>query len=104
VSEKHVETNLHITAAAASLSTTVISPPHFGQSQDDTVGAISVDRITGAIFRRWRQKSSDKDRWYLAMKPKYHMRTKSLGNTCRRNRRMNLEAESVIKRCLLARA
>jgi len=63
VSEKHLGTNLHINCAAVSLSNIVIIPPHFRQAQDDTAGAISVDRMTGAIFNRWRQKSSDTDRW-----------------------------------------
>ena len=43
VSEKHFETNLHIICVAVTLSTTVMVPPHFGQTQDDTAGAISVD-------------------------------------------------------------
>ena len=52
VSEKQLGANAHITSAAVSLSVTVMVPPHFGQTQDDTFGAISVDRITGAIPSR----------------------------------------------------
>ena len=62
VSEKHSEANLHINCAAVTLSMIVIVAPHFGQTQDDEA-AISVDRTTGAIARRWRQSSSDEDRW-----------------------------------------
>jgi hypothetical protein len=43
VSGKHSEGNLHINCAAVTLSTIVIVAPHFGQTQDETTGAISVD-------------------------------------------------------------
>ena len=63
VSGKHLGTNLHLNCAAVSLSRTVMVPPHFGQTQDETARTISVDRMTGVIPRRWRQRSSDKERW-----------------------------------------
>ena len=63
VSEKHFETNLHIICAGVSVSTMFMVPPHLGQSQDDPVIGISFARVTVAISSRWRQSSSDKDRW-----------------------------------------
>jgi hypothetical protein len=71
VSWKHFGTNLQINCAAVNLSTIVIVPPHVGQTQDETARAISVERITGAIPKRCRQRSSEEDRWKLAMKPKW---------------------------------
>ena len=62
VSEKHFETNFHINSAGVSLAATVMTPAHFGQTQDEGVGAISVDRIMGTIPSRWRQRSRDMDR------------------------------------------
>jgi hypothetical protein len=63
VAEKHLETNLHIICAAVSRSTTVMTPPHWGQVQHGPVREISVERIMGAIPSRWRQSSSDEDLW-----------------------------------------
>ena len=63
VSEKHFDTNRHITSAVVSVSTTVMTPPHFGQTQDDMAEEVSVDGMMGAIPKRWRQRSRDEDRW-----------------------------------------
>jgi hypothetical protein len=52
VSKAHFETNLHIICAGVSLSMTAMSPPHLGQVQDDTLGALSVEPMTGAILSR----------------------------------------------------
>ena len=59
---KHFETKLHVICSAVSLSTIVMTPPHVGQTQDETGRAFSVGRITGAIPNSWRQRSSDEDR------------------------------------------
>ena len=48
VSEKHLETNLHMICAGVSVSTTFMVPPHLGQSQDDPVIGISFAPVTVA--------------------------------------------------------
>src|SRR5262252_2117801 len=103
VSEKHSEANLQVTWAAVSLSMIMMGVWQTGHNQE-LVEAASIDRRTGVIPNSLRQSSMDADRWELAMKPKCRMRTKPLGSTCTRKRRMNSAAETIINRCLLPRA
>ena len=100
VSAKHFETNLQTISAGLSLSMTIIGARHVGQSREG-LSARSCECTTGVICNNRRQTSSRTDRWEFAMKPKCRIRTKPFGSTCRRNRRMNSSAETVIFFCLL---
>jgi hypothetical protein len=100
VSAKHVETSLQTISAGLSLLMTIIGARHVAQSREG-LSALSSECATGVMCSKRRQTSSKVDRWEFAMKPKCRIRTKPFGSTCRRNRRMNSSAETVIFFCLL---
>jgi hypothetical protein len=95
VSEKHFETNRQAISAGLRLSMTIIGVRQVGHSRDELLAASSA-RTTGVICNNRRQTSRRADRWEFAMKPKCRIRTKPFGSTCRRHRRANSSAETVI--------
>ena len=70
VSEKHSETNFHISWIAVSRWVTIISPPHFGQNQPEEAEGVSVEEPTEDMRSNCLDRSSDAARWAFAIKPK----------------------------------
>ena len=80
----------------------VIKAPQRGQCQvePDSEGVSGGDS-EATEARSWRQSASRSVRKRLARNPKWRMRTKPFGNMCRKKRRRNSMAWSVITRDLL---